>query len=130
MTAETIARGANPRIRDRVDPRQLLDPQYAALIHLADTPLLAGRLEPFLWWDGAHLRGVMKEEALRASGAWSHGEQILLKIALDLFDPGCVVAAGHANPGWGEVAGTLSTEPFRAAVAALTIARGVAEGAP
>src|SRR5690606_41259009 len=70
-----------------------------------------------------HHDGIDKEGLLAESRAWSHGEQVLVKIALDLFDPGCVVSAGHPPAGWGEVAYLLDRENMAIVLTALRIAR-------
>jgi hypothetical protein len=49
---------------------------------------------------------------------------ILIKVAMDLFNPGCVRANGHTDAGAGEIAGWLDPRNFRAVVNAMLIARG------
>jgi sulfur relay (sulfurtransferase) DsrF/TusC family protein len=69
-------------------------------------------------------RGIDKEGLLEDSRAWSHGEQILVKCALDLFDPGCVERCGYTAANLGEVVEVLDDDNLRTLLKAIAVARG------
>lgn len=91
------------------------DPQYAAAIHLFHA---IGRGHEYIVQGG-----IDNEQLLEDSRAWSHGEQIVIKIALDLFDPGCVPASGAKSAGWGEAGAVLSDRLISAVTEAIRIIR-------
>jgi hypothetical protein len=68
--------------------------------------------------------GIDKAGLLKAIRPWSHGEQILVKVALDLFDPGCVKALRHKPAGFGEAVNVLDDEHIDEIITAIRIARG------
>lgn len=68
--------------------------------------------------------GIEKAALLQASGTWSHGEQILVRVALDLFDPGCVRARGYRDASVGEIVGVLDADSLQVVLTAMQIARG------
>lgn len=91
------------------------------MVYLATTPP-AGR--GILRYIDADWRGVDKETLLAAAGSWSSGEALITKIALDLFDPGCVAELGYEVPGPGRMCGTLDEDSYDAVANAMRIARG------
>lgn len=92
------------------------DPQYGAAFYLfAHEPRAFDYVTP---------DGIEKETLLAAARTWSTTEQILIKVALDLFDPMCVRDAGFQDASAGEIAGSLDGAQFRAVVKAIQIARG------
>jgi len=104
---------ANPHVTEY----RLRDPQYGAAIWLL------ARIGPgtakFFCDEGIEIAAL-----LEVSGAWSHGEQVMVRIALDLFFPGCVEANDHPPAGWGEAAGVLDTSNMQRVYGAIRIARG------
>ena len=97
------------------------DPQYAAAFYVFSRMRFSDKRRAcFARVESA---GIDKAGLLEDARAWSHGERVLVKIALDLFDPGCVAAAGHAPAGWGEAANVLDRENMDTALAALRLAR-------
>jgi hypothetical protein len=75
-------------------------------------------------WAFCDDHGVRKGDLLEAARAWSHGEQILIKVALDLFDPGCVRQNGHVPADAGEIANVLGDRFFSVFCQAMRMARG------
>lgn len=99
-----------------------VDRQYAAAYFL---------LSRLRWDEKRHAafsyiteNGIEKGKLLRAIRAWSHGEQIIVKVALDLFDPGCVRQNRARVPDVGEIAGVLDSGHMRDVIGAIRIARG------
>ena len=68
--------------------------------------------------------GVEKRALLEEIGRWSHSEQILVMVGLDLFDPGCVEQCGHGAATFGEAAACLDHGNMRRVLEGLAIARG------
>ena len=101
-----------------ITPARRQDSQYGAALYVFDA---IGRGH-----DCVIAEGIDKEGLLRASGAWAHGEQVLIRIALDLFDRGCVRGNGFTPASIGEMVDVLDPSGFRTAVEAIQIARGVA----
>jgi hypothetical protein len=91
------------------------DPQYAAAAIIFDKVPCA--------WQYCVDGGVHKAMLLEASSVLSHGEQILIKVALDLFDPGCVVRCGHAPAHMGEITNVLGSDFFGVVLEAVSLAR-------
>jgi hypothetical protein len=91
------------------------DPQYAAAAIIFDEVPAA--------WQYCVDGGVHKAELLEASGVWSHGEQILVRVALDLFDPGCVLRCGHTPAHMGEITNVLGSDFFGVFLEAVSVAR-------
>jgi hypothetical protein len=98
------------------------DGQYGAAFHIF---MKIGRGTEYV--VGA---GIEKAALLEAAGRWSHGEQIMVKVALDLFDPGCVAANGHRPANVGDLAGVLDSGNFKTVVEAIQISRGVRRARP
>ena len=99
-----------------ITPARLRDSQYAALFYVFDK---LGRGHRFVVAEGINKAALLKE-----SGTWSRGEQIMIKIALDLFDPGCVAENGYKPAGWGEAAAVLDGANLRTVIEAMHIVRG------
>jgi hypothetical protein len=96
--------------------RRQCDPQYAAAAVLFDRVPLA--------WEYCLDYGVKKAELLEAAvRTLSHGEEVLIKVALDLFHPGCVQRCGHTPASVGEIIAILDSSGYRAFCKALTIVR-------
>lgn len=108
--------GRPPAIPASWQRKRLGSEQYAAAAFIFDFLPRA--------WSFTDDGGVRKAELLDAARAWSHGEQILIKSALDLYDPGCVEYHGHTPAGVGEIAGVLGDEFFDVLLRAVRIARG------
>jgi len=91
------------------------DSQYAA----------AARIFDFIarCWAYADDDGVRKQDLLDTAGAWSQGEYILVRIALDLYDPGCVIEHGHSSANVGEIAGALDDRFYNVYQDAMRLAR-------
>lgn len=75
-------------------------------------------------FDQMSLYGIEKGKLLRQIRAWSHGEQVLIKVALDLFDPGCVRNFRHRPAGFGEAVSVLDSGHMDDVITAMRIARG------
>ena len=71
--------------------------------------------------------GIEKGKLLRTIRPWSHGEQILVKVALDLFDPGCVKENRGKPVDFGEAASVLDSGHIQHVINAVHIARGEAQ---
>ncbi len=82
-------------------------------------------------WAYCDDHGGIDKKALLDSAVlkWSDGELILVKSALDLFDPGCVSRAGYRPAHAGEIARVLDDGFYAAYLEALAIARGTGLGA-
>lgn len=98
------------------------DQQYAAAFYI---------FSQLRWRDKraacfAHVveHGIEKAKLLKVIRAWSHGEQVLVKIALDLFDPGCVKENRGRPVDFGEAANILDAENLETVFNAVRIARG------
>ena len=92
------------------------DPQYAAAFYI-----FARFPECFQF---VIREGIDKAGLLKAIRAWSHGEQVMVKIELDLFDPGCVREFKATPAGWGEAVNLLDAGNMKAVFDAMRIARG------
>jgi hypothetical protein len=57
------------------------DPELAATLHLLHTPLIAGRTQQFI---DIERRAIRWSALLKAARAWSHGEHLLIRAALDM----------------------------------------------
>lgn len=67
--------------------------------------------------------GIDKVALLEAAGVWSYSEQILVKAALDLFDPGCVAKLGHTPANSYEILVRLDRRQREALLTAARLAR-------
>ena len=102
--------------KPHITPERRRDPQYAAAIHIFDK----------LGWGHRYIvpEGIDKAGLLRALRGSSHGEQIMMKVALDLFDPGCVAAHGCEPAGWGKATAVLDPSNLKIIIEAMHIVRG------
>ena len=98
-----------------ITPERLSDPQYGAAIRLFNA---VGRGHAYV-----EKFGIDKERLLSDSRKWSTGEQIVVKVALDIFEPGCVTAYGYVPANVGEIVGTLDSRLYPAVVDAMAFAR-------
>jgi hypothetical protein len=96
--------------------KRLYDRQYAAAAQVFDLLPAA--------WAYCNKDGVLKKSLLDASAEWSHGEQVLIKVALDLYDPGCVRGNGHETADIGEVVNVLTGAFYRCFIEAVNLAKG------
>lgn len=99
-----------------VTPERSRDPQYAAAFHIFDKLRCGYRF--------VVAEGINKAGLLRALRGGSHGELLMAKVALDLFDPGCVAEIGYDPAGWGEVTAVLDGDNLRTVIEAMYIVRG------
>ena len=105
------------RTNTSVPSERLREPRLSAAMHIFNTIERGGRY--------VNHGGIDIERLLRGiDGTWSHGAQIMAKIALDLFDPGCVAANGYKPAGWGEAAKVLDSGNLQTVIEAMHIARG------
>jgi hypothetical protein len=63
--------------------------------------------------------GIDSGAVLKEIGKWSHGEQIIAKLALDLSDPGCLEAGGHTAPRMAEICRVLDDRLFETVIMAM-----------
>src|SRR5690606_27442401 len=88
--AAAVKGGEMPNVH--VTAERWRDPQYAAAFYVFSRMRFSDKRRAcFARVESA---GIDKAGLLEEARAWSHGERVLVKIALDLFDPGCVAAAG------------------------------------
>jgi hypothetical protein len=57
------------------------DAEYVAAVHVLTAPILAARTPGYITPDG-----IRFDRLLEASRSWSHGEQLLVDVALDLWN--------------------------------------------
>lgn len=98
-----------------ITPERLSDRRYGAAIRLFDA-IRRGH-------SYVERYGIDKERLLRDSRKWSDGEKIVVKVALDLFDPGCVAANGYVPAHAGEIVGVLDDRLYPAVLSAIQFAR-------
>jgi hypothetical protein len=99
-----------------VTPQRWSDAQYGAALYLFTREARAFR---YVTGDG-----IDKDGLLRACRAWSTSEAIIIKVAMELFDPGCVRSSGYGDATVGEIVSWLDATSFIAVVNAMQIARG------
>lgn len=68
--------------------------------------------------------GIDKAGLLELASSWARSEYLMIRLALDLFDPGCVVEHGHRPPAVGECVEVLDEENLARLRMALAIATG------
>jgi hypothetical protein len=93
------------------------NPQYAGALHIFDK-LGRGHAQIVE-------RGIDASSLLSASETWSSSERIMMRIALDLFNPRVVQACGYAPTTFGEAVDVLDTQNLHTVIEAMQIACGV-----
>lgn len=68
--------------------------------------------------------GIDKARLMNLASTWSRSEYLMIRLALDLFDPGCVVEYGHPPAAIGECIAVLDDENLFRYRTALAIAKG------
>jgi hypothetical protein len=89
------------------------DPELAATLHLLGTPVIARRTAPFV---DVERRSIRWDALLERAAAWSHGENLLVRAALDMWN-------GDAKTPLGELYLTLDEDNLRRVMEALAIRR-------
>lgn len=99
-----------------LSPSRWRDPQYGAAGYLFT---IAASARHYI-----SDQGIRKADLLRDARAWSSGEWVLVRVGLDLFDPGCVEELGAPPAHLGEIVAKLDGNWLRAVWTAVLIARG------
>jgi hypothetical protein len=108
-----MANKPNPHIT----PDRRRNPQYAAAFHIFDT---LGMGHSYVGAEGINAKTL-----LRDSEVWSSSERIMVRIALELFNPKAVTAFGYTSATFGEAIEVLDDRSLRAVIEAIQIACGV-----
>jgi hypothetical protein len=95
-----------------ITPEMRADPEYGAALIIFDK-IKEGH--SFIDVRGV---GIDKEGLLNRRG-WSSGEWIMVRIALDLFDRGCVKKYGFEPASVGEMVHVLDTDWYRVVLEAV-----------
>lgn len=103
-------------------------PQYGAAFYI-----FASMRDPSVrdvCWSHVVRGGIETAALLSTAQSWSHGEFILAKVAVDLFQPGGVEERGHTPAHVGELVGALDDGYLAVVLNAMAIARGSAKARP
>ena len=98
------------------------DPQYGAAFYIFSSFPDPSVCE--FCWRHVDSGGIETQKLLEATAPWSHGERLLVKAAVDLFQPGGVQRFGHRPANLGEIANTLDDEQLQVVLNALKVVRG------